>query len=111
VLNLRPPLIAFVAPSLPLFTTLEGITLNIDRQKHLNLSHKRWSIENSEPLIPGLLLLSKDYLRGHNEHIISHHQDDWALYYNLKRECQRECHRAYTNYVTSLVDDNNNVSK
>jgi len=36
---------------------------------------------------------------------------DWAQYYSLKRECQCQCRRAYNNYVMSLVDDNNNVSK
>ena len=49
--------------------------------------------------------------RAYNKARLSHHQDDWAQYYNLKRVCQHECRRPYNNYVTSLVDDNNNVSK
>ena len=42
---------------------------------------------------------------------LSYHQDDWALYYRLKKECQHECRKAYNGYVMSLIDDNNNVSK
>ena len=47
----------------------------------------------------------------YNRARLSHHRDDWAQYYNLKRECQREYRRAYNNYVMGLVDDSNNVSK
>jgi len=62
-------------------------------------------------ITPIIKRLSKRKQRAYNKARLSHHQDDWAQYYNLKRECQRECRRAYNNYVTSLVDNNNNVSK
>jgi len=32
---------------------------------------------------------------------------DWSKY-DLKRQCQRECHPAFNNYIYSLVDPNNN---
>ena len=35
---------------------------------------------------------------------------DWELYYQIKKECQRECRKAYNTYVESLIDGNN-VSK
>ena len=55
--------------------------------------------------------LSKRKQRMYNVARLSHHQDDWVLYYCLKKECQHECHKAYNSYVMSLIDDNNNVSK
>jgi len=30
------------------------------------------------------------------------------IYYDLKRQCQRECHWIFNNYISSLVDLNNN---
>ena len=33
----------------------------------------------------------------------------WTKYYNLKRECQRECHAAHNKYVSNLVDPDKNV--
>ena len=33
----------------------------------------------------------------------------WSNYYNLKRECQRECRTAYNKYVSNMVDPNKNV--
>ena len=33
----------------------------------------------------------------------------WSNYYNLKRECQRDCHTAYNKYVSNMVDPNKNV--
>ena len=30
-------------------------------------------------------------------------------YYNLKRECQRECRTAYNKYVSNLVDPKKNI--
>jgi len=62
-------------------------------------------------ITPSIKRLSKRKQRMYNRARLSHHQDDWAQYYCLKRECQRECRRAYNNYVMSLVDDSNNVSK
>ena len=32
-------------------------------------------------------------------------------YYNIKKECQRECRKAYNNYVLKFVDTNGNISK
>ena len=68
--------------------------------------------KGSHPWITPLIKrLSKRKQRMYNRAQLSHHRDDWAQYYNLKRECQRECRRAYNNYVMGLVDDSNNVSK
>jgi len=69
-----------------------------------NLSTRPW-------ITPHIKRLSKRKQRLYNIARLSHHQDDWALYYHLKKECQRECRKAYNSYVMSLIDDNNNVSK
>ena len=45
-----------------------------------------------------------DYARKTNE------VQQWSNYYNLKRECQRECRTAYNKkYVSNMVDPNKNV--
>ena len=62
-------------------------------------------------ITPLIKRLSKRKQRAYNTARLSHHQDDWALYYRLKKECQHECRKAYNNYVMSLIDDNNNISK
>ena len=42
----------------------------------------------------------------------AHHSNspaDWTKYYDLKRECQRECRTAFNKYVSNLVDPNKNT--
>ena len=34
---------------------------------------------------------------------------DWTKYYELKQECQRECHTAFNKYVSNHVDPNKNT--
>jgi len=37
---------------------------------------------------------------------------DWSKYYDIKRQCQRECRTAFNKYVSNLVNpDNNSVTK
>ena len=113
-LNLRPLLIAFVPPSL---LTPQWIICGISFKCFCLsiLSAIPSKVVNDETshlwITPVIKRLSKRKQCVYNKARLSHHQDDWAQYYNLKRECQRECHRAYNNYVTNLVYDNNKVSK
>ena len=38
-------------------------------------------------------------------------EKDWAAYRNIKKEIQSICHKAYNNYVSSLLDTNNRCTK
>ena len=33
---------------------------------------------------------------------------DWSKYYDIKMQCRRECRQAFNDYISSLVDPNNN---
>jgi len=39
--------------------------------------------------------------------MLSHHPDDWQLYYHLKKECQKEFWTACNNYINSYLDSRN----
>ena len=62
-------------------------------------------------ITPFFKRLSKRKQCLYNAARLSHHQDEWALYYHLKKECQLECCKAHYSYVMSLIDDYNNISK
>ena len=55
--------------------------------------------------------LSRRKQRLYNQARLSHHPKDWELYYQIKKECQRECRKAYNTYVESLIDGNNVYKK
>ena len=62
-------------------------------------------------ITPFIKHLTRRKQRAYNQARSSHSPEDWSVYYNIKRDCQRECRRAYNNYVSNLVDSNGNVSK
>ena len=35
--------------------------------------------------------------------------EGWFKYYNLKKQCQRECHLAFNKYISTLVDPNSSA--
>ena len=43
----------------------------------------------------------------YNKAYSSHLESDWKGYKELKRQVQREYHRAHDNYVSKLIDGNN----
>ena len=47
--------------------------------------------------------------RAYNQARRSNLATDWSKYYDLKRECQRECRTAFNRYVSNLVDPNKNI--
>ena len=47
--------------------------------------------------------------RAYNQARHSNLATDWSKYYDLKRECQRECRTAFSRYVSNLVDPNKNI--
>jgi len=51
--------------------------------------------------------LSRRKQRCYNRARLSHHPEDWQLYYQLKKECQQECRKAYNNYINSFLDSGN----
>ena len=53
--------------------------------------------------------LSRRKERAYNQAHNTNESQHWTRYYNLKRECQWECHIAYNKYVFNLVDPNKNI--
>ena len=49
--------------------------------------------------------------RAYNHARLTNSPSDWATYQDLKRLSQRECRSAFNNYVSSFIDENNNVTK
>ena len=69
---------------------------------------KTISTRNSHPWISTLIKrLSRRKQRCYNRAKLSHHPEDWQLYYQLKKECQQECRKAYNNYINSFLDSGN----
>ena len=60
---------------------------------------------------PFIKQLTRRKQRAYNRARLSHSTLDWSLYYSIKKECQRECRKAFNCYVSGLVDTNGNVSK
>ena len=52
--------------------------------------------------------LSRKKQRAYNCACTTALPSDWSKYYDLKKQCQRECRQAFNNYISSLVDPNNN---
>ena len=56
--------------------------------------------------------LSRKKQRLYNRARLTNHPNDWSSYYEIKRLCQRECRNTYNDYVSRLVDpDNNAITK
>ena len=91
-----------------MWNEFKNFYLSILNTINSNVTSNKWICPWITPFIKRL---PKRKQRSYNVARLSHHQDDWALYYRLKKECQRECHKSYNGYVMSLIDDNNNVSK
>ena len=53
--------------------------------------------------------LSRKKQRAYNNACKTNEAQHWTKYYNLKRECQRECRAAHNKYVSNLVDPDKNV--
>ena len=53
--------------------------------------------------------LSRRKQRAYNYARKTNEAHQWSNYYNLRRECQRECRTAYNKYVSNMVDPNKNV--
>ena len=60
---------------------------------------------------PFIKRLTKRKQRAYNQARLSNSSQDWSVYYSIKKECQRECRKAYNNYVLKFVDTNGDVSK
>jgi len=70
---------------------------------------KLTSSKPSQPWISrNVKQLSRRKQRAYNRARTTTLPSDWSKYYDLKRQCQRECRRAFNNYISSLVDPNNN---
>ena len=77
----------------------------------LEIIPSKFTTNHSYPWIThSIKKLSRRKQRLYNQARLSHHPKDWELYYQIKKECQRECRKAYNTYVESLIDGNN-VSK
>ena len=55
--------------------------------------------------------LSRKNQWAYNHACLTNHASDWSTYLDLKRLSQRECHVAFTKYVSNFIDGNNNVTK
>ena len=56
--------------------------------------------------------LTRRKQRAYNQARHSNLSTDWSKYYDIKRQCQRECRTAFNRYVSNLVNpDNNSVTK
>ena len=61
---------------------------------------KSISTNNNHPWISTFIKrLSRRKQRCYNRARLSHHPEDWQLYYQLKKECQKECQSAYNRYI------------
>ena len=49
--------------------------------------------------------------RAYKHARLTNNQRDWSTYQDLKRLSQRECRFAFNRYVSSFIDENNNVTK
>ena len=71
---------------------------------------KLCSLNSKQPWINiHIKCLSRRKQRAYNQARNTNESQHWTRYYNLKRECQRECRIAYNKYVSNLVDPNKNV--
>jgi len=72
---------------------------------------KTISTRNSYPWISILTKCLKCLFRQkqqcYNRARLSHHPEDWQLYYQPKKGCQQECREAYNNYINSFLDSRN----
>ena len=44
---------------------------------------------------PFIKQLTRRKQRAYNKAHLSHSTSDWSLYYNIKKECQRECRKTF----------------
>ena len=73
-----------------------------------SIPSKSISTNNNHPWISTFIKrLSRRKQRCYNRARLSHHPEDWQLYYQLKKECQKECQFAYNRYIYSFFDSGN----
>ena len=74
------------------------------------VSTKLTSSKLSEPWITNYIKhLTRRKQRSCNHARLTNLCENWSKYYDLKRQCQRECHSAFNNYISTLVDPNSNA--
>ena len=52
---------------------------------------------------PFIKRLTRRKQRAYNQAHLSHSTEDWSVYYNIKKECQRMCRKAYNYYISKLI--------
>ncbi|XP_065901865.1 uncharacterized protein [Dysidea avara] len=79
----------------------------------LNLIPTKWSTtKQKQPWITRQIKqLTRKKQRAYKRAHLTNSLSDWATYQDLKRLSQRECCSAFNNYVSSFIDENNNVTK
>ena len=79
----------------------------------LNLIPTKWSTtKQKQPWITRQIKqLTRKKQRAYKRASLTNSPSDWATYQDLKRLSQRECRSAFNNYVSSFIDENNNVTK